>query len=101
MAKKSGGPLPDGQTAAAGEPAEADTANLTTATAAAEAPATFTTGVAAATAATPAEAPKKKGDRASELSIMKQIDNRMKRLPSDAARRRVAGWFTEAYPAGD
>jgi hypothetical protein len=58
-------------------------------------------GAAAAPAAAPAEAPprKKPTPRQSELSIMQQIARRMKRLPSDQARARVAGWFAEEYAA--
>jgi hypothetical protein len=121
MAKAGKGPLPDGPTVASSAEAEASPATLafgTTAQAAGNlTPATVTgfpeytvapTPAAAAAlrsaaeveaAAQAAKAPKKPSARASELGIMQQIARRMKKLPSDAARARVAGWFAEEFGA--
>lgn len=75
--------------------AEAEQRAKDAAAAPAETGPTFTVRPAAA----PAEAKKKPTARQGELSIMQQIARRMKRLPSDAARARVAGWFAEEYAA--
>lgn len=116
MAKRGESFIPPGPTAAAGAPAEPSPATLafgTVVQAAGEAAPAFdrdtsgrTSAPAPAAAAAPAPAvapagappaPKKPSARASELGIMQQIARRMKKLPSDAARARVAGWFAEEF----
>jgi len=92
MARERSGSAPPGPTATTDATAEPDRNHLQ-----------FPPGAGAEAEAEPvppAEPKKKKaGPRGGELSIMQQIARRMNRLPSDAARARVAGWFAEEFVA--